>query len=337
MMFWLLFLFTTSAFAQIDTSAIRELDDQLPDYSQTYETPEEKEFTALDRKFNPPKKIVSMEEIIKSGTQKGAVSPGYPMVNLSTNKNETITKLIYVNYFNLEDENGFKYIKNKDGSVQWRIKSDYVEPMKQELVLYEPPHRYTPAPDNIVRTEYDKKLSIPPEVSFYVGTVQGSYMSDLFDDEKAKSGISNQYGIHFFTQWKLPIKAGAVIHYEKSSYDLAGGGQVIYSAPSFGPQFKTRDFELFGHPLRFQTQFRVSPFAKATAETVNGPITFKFNSADLLASIERPIKNRFGEFVLGLYMQNQWLNMKEQPKFVNVRATNETNKSFGLSFAQVFE
>jgi len=336
-MFWLALLISTSAFAQIDTSAIRELDDQLPDYSQSFQSPEEIEYRQHNRKFHPPKKIVLMEEIIKSGTQKGALNPGYPMVNLKTNKQHTVTKPIYVNYFNLEDENGFKYIKNNDGSVIWRIKSDYVEPIKEELVLYEPPHRYTPAPDNIVRAEYDKKLSIPPEVSFYVGTIQGNYMSDLFDDEKAKSGLSNQYGLHFFTQWKLPIKAGVVFHYEKSSYDLSNGGQVIYSAPSFGPQFKTRDFEFLGQPLRFQTQFRVSPFAKATAETVNGSVTFKFNSADLLASIERPIKNRWGEFVLGLYMQNQWLNMKEQPQFVNVQATNQTNKSLGLTFSQVFE
>ena len=336
-MFWPVLLFSTVAFAQIDTSAIRDLDDQLPDYSQSYQSPEEIEYRQHNRKFSPPKKIVPMDHILYSKTKRGALNPGYPIVNLETNKQHTITKPIFVDYFNLEDENGFKYIRNKDGSVQWRVKSDYVEPIKEELIIYEPPHRYTPAPDNIVRAEYDKKLSIPPEVSFYVGTVQGNYMSDLFDDEKAKSGLSNQYGLHFFTQWKLPIKAGVVIHYEKSSYDLASGGQIIYSAPSFGPQFKTRDFELLGQPLRFQAQFRVSPFAKATAETVNGSVTFKFNSADLLASIERPIKNRYGEFVLGLYVQNQWLNMKEQPQFVNVEATNQTNKSLGLSLSQVFE
>lgn len=336
-MFWLLLLFTSKVYAQIDLSAIKELDDQLPDYSQSHQTPELIEYRKQNRKFNPPKKIISMETIINSGTQMGAIKHGNPMVHLATNQIHTASKLIYVNYFNLEDENGFKYIKNKDGKVVWRVQGHYVEPIKEELVLYEPPLRYTPTPDNIVHAEYDKKLSIPPEVSFYVGTVQGNYMSDLFDDEKAKSGLSNQYGLHFFTQWKLPIKAGVVIHYEKSSYDLANGGQVIYTAPSFGPQFKTRDFEFLGQPLRFQTQFRVSPFAKAVAKTVNGEVTFKFNSADLLASIERPIKNRWGEFVLGLYIQNQWLNMKEQPQFVNVRATNETNKSFGLTLAQVFE
>jgi hypothetical protein len=230
-----------------------------------------------------------------------------------------------------------KYLRDEDGSVKWKIRGEAVEPIKDALTLYVPPHRYTPAPDNIVRAEYDKKLSIPPEVSFYAGLVQGDYMSDLLNDNEARSGLSNQYGLHFFTQWKLPIKAGAVLHYENATYKLSNGGQVYYSSLSFGPQFKTREFELAGHPLRFQTHFRVSPFSRASADTAAGNVTFKFNSADLLASLERPIKNRYGEFVLGLYLQSQWLNLKNQSAPVQVEASNETNKSFGLSFAQVFE
>ncbi len=278
-----------------------------------------------------------MDEIKNSGTQMGAVQGGVPFRDLKTNKNFTVSRRMFVRYFNQEDEHGFKYVQNKDGTITWRVLSRYVEPIKEELALYVPPLRYTPAPENIVRAEYDKKLSIPPEVSFYTGVVQGDFMKDLFNDNKAKSGLSNQYGLHFFTQWKLPIKAGGVLHYEKASYRLDNGGQVLYQAPSLGPQFKTKEFEIFGQPIRFQTQFRFSPFAKAAAETIAGKVIYRFNSADLLTSIERPIKNRFGEFVLGFYFQSQWLNLKDQSQAVNVKATNETNKSFGLSLAQVFE
>jgi len=335
-MIWLLLLLSMPAFSQVDLSAIQELDDELPNYQNYKQSDEEIEFQRQNRRYRPPHRIITQEEIFKSGTQQGAIQKGAKLTDLETNKSFRVTKPIYVEYYNLEDENGFKYVLNKSGIVKWRIPSELVEPIKQELDLYVPPHKYTPAPENIVRTEYDKKLSIPPEVSFYTGVVQGDFMKDLFNDNKAKSGISNQYGIHFFTNWKLPVKAGAVLHYEKSSYNLDNGGQVIYSAPSFGPQFKTRDFEILGNPLRLQAQFRVSPLATARADTVNGVVNVKFNSADLLVSLERPIENRFGQFVLGLYSQTQWLNLREQPA-VKVKASNETNKSIGISFAQVFQ
>ncbi len=331
---WLLLaLFTTKAFAQIDVSPIRKFEEELPNFENFKQSDEEINIDRRSGKHVPPVRVIPLTEITKSGTQMGSVLAGVPFHNLTSDKNYKTSKQVYIRYFNLEDENGFKYIQNKDGTVTWRILSRFVEPIKEELALYVPPLKYTPAPDNIVRAEYDTKLSLRPEVTFLAGIVQGDFMQDLFNDPEAKSGSSTQYGVHLFTQWKLPIKAGAVFHYEKTTYKLSNGSQLIYSSPSFGPQFKTKEFEVFTHPLRFQTQFRISPFARAASDEV----TYKFNSADLLASFERPVKNRWGEFVVGLYFQSQWLNLKDQSGDVKVQASNKTNKSIGLSFAQVFQ
>lgn len=336
-MVWLFVCLFNSAFAQVDLSAIQELDEKLPSFNDYKQSDEEIKFTRQNRKFRPPKRTILLGEITKSGTQVGAIQKGAFLRNLETNKNFKVTKLIYVKTFNLEDEHQFRYIQNKDGSVTWTVRSNQVEPLKEELSMYVPPLKYTPAPTNIVRTVYDRKLNIRPEISFYTGVVRGDYMGDLFNDNKARSGLTNQFNVHFFTEWKLPLKVGGVFHYERSSYNLTGGGQVFYTSPSLGPQFKTRDFEFLGQPLRLQTNFRVSPFARATAKTSTVNETFKFNSGDLVASIERPIKNRFGEFVFGVFYQSQWLNLKDQTAAVRVQASNETNKSFGLTFAQVFE
>ncbi|MFP5385910.1 MAG: hypothetical protein ACLGHN_07505 [Bacteriovoracia bacterium] len=336
-MIWFLPLLITTAYAQVDLSAIKELDEELPEFQGYSMSGEDVDYQRQNRRFLPPKRVISLDEIKDSGVSYGAIKESATLSHIPDNKLYQTSRMIYVKYFNKEDEQGFKYLREVDGEVKWKIRGEAVEPLKEELTLYVPPHRYTPAPDNIVRAEYDKKLSIPPEASFYAGFVQGDYMSDLLNDNAARSGISNQFGLHFFTQWKLPIKAGGVLHYEKASYELSSGGQILYSSFSFGPQFKTREFDIAGHPLRFQTQFRVSPLSRASAETTAGSVTFKFNSADLLVSVERPIKNRYGEFVLGLYLQSQWLNLKDQTAPVQVEASNETNKSFGLSFAQVFE
>jgi hypothetical protein len=333
-MIWPLLFIAFNGFAQIDLTSIQKIDDVLPNYSEVQSNPDS-DFLRTSAKYNYPTKITTLEKIQKSGTNKGSIQKGSTLRNLKTNQNFAVTKQIYVNYFNHEDEFGFKYLKSKDGSIEWRIPGRFVEPLREDLTMYERPHRYTPAPV-ISKKVYDKGLKLLPEVSFYSGFVRGNYMRDLFEDNKARSGLTNQYGFHLFTKWDLPVQAGLVFHYEKAIYPLAAGGEVVYSSPSFGPQLKTKTFETFGHPIRFQFQYRVSPFAKATASTQYGSGTFKFNSSDLLASLERPIENRFGEFVLGLFVQAQWLNIKNQTVPVRLRATNEINQATGLSLAQVF-
>jgi hypothetical protein len=335
---WWLALLSLSALAQdnIDVSAINLFDDKLPNPRFIKNDPTEVATEFKKRKFNSPHRTVNLSEIEKSEKEYGAIISGVNMIRIEDNKPFKVTGPIYTQFYRREDEHGFRYLINKDGTTTYKIDGEYVESIKQEMALYEQPLRYTPAPKNISRAEYDKKLSILPEATFYAGYVQSDYMKDLFNDNKAGTGYSTQYGAQISTKWKVPLKVGASIHYESAHYYLSKG-QINYSSLSFGPQFKTKNFELLGYEVRLQTQFRVSPFATATAQTQTGDTTFKFNSADLLTSIEHPIKNYFGEFVVGFFFQSQWLNIKNQTQVVRINSSNQTNKSFGLSIAQVFD
>lgn len=315
--------------AESNLSVVKKLDERL---------------SAIDKLNTDPKRTptksfqsISIDQIKSSGTQMGAISPGVFAIDIETNKKFIISKYIFVTSYNLQDEGGFKYILNNDGTVKWRILGEYVEPIKEELSLYEEPVHYSSTPINTIEQELDKKISIPSEAVFYAGIVNGQYMADLFNDSSTNNGISNQFGGHLFTKWKWPVKAGAALHYEKANYKLNNGTQVNYNSISFGPQVKTKDFEILGQPIRFQAQFRIGPWANATGKTSTGKQIFKFHSNDFLVSIERPINNSFGEFVLSLYSQTQWLNLKDQTTPVNLSSSNVTNNSLGLCIAQVFE
>lgn len=335
-MFWLIFIFTTSAFGQVlDLSALRALEEKLPEYGIKRPQASDLDKSRQERRYRPPTRIIKFSQIQKSGAELGSVKRGAALKRISDNQLYTLGRSIYLRSYRLPDENGYKYLINKDGTTSFKMKGEYIESIEPELVLYEPPHRYTPAPLNQLKAEYDSKLSLKAEVSFYTGVVSGDYMADLFNDPEARSGETIQYGAHLFAEWDLPLTAGVVIHYEQSNYKLSGGS-VSYSSLSFGPQLKTRDFHIGEFPLRFQTQFRISPLARASAKTPNGAVNFKFNSADFLNSLEHPITNRWGEFVIGIFFQTQWLNLKDQPEIVSVKASNELNKAIGLNFAQVF-
>lgn len=337
-MFWLLLL-PFAAMAQseeIDLEAIRVLERELPS-TELVETQEDIEYRRQQIRYRPPYRKVTLDKILNSGTEFGYVKAGKRLIRLKDDEVVTLTESFYAKFFRHEDEQGFKYIQSNDGSCQYKLRSKDFVSIQKETELYEPPLRYTPAPLNIVKADFDNKLSYAPEFSFYMAKVNGNFMRDLFNDKNAIDGTSQQYGAHVSTKWDLPVKVGGVVHFERASYGLTGGGNVYYSALSFGPQFKSKDFDFSGTPLRLQAQFRVSPLARAAAETTRGDVEFKFNSADLLFSVERPVKNGWGEFVVGAFYQQQWLNIKDQPEIVSIKASNKTNNSFGLSLSQVFQ
>lgn len=337
---WFLLLLPILAWSQtddVDVSAIQDLETLLPDHDIRQDAYRNIEFERKYRNFRHPIKKIELPEITSSGTLTAFLKAGTTVYRISDDKAFRTSKDIYLKMYSLQDEHEFHYLKNNDHTCTYRVHTNQITSVAHTIFLYESPTRYVPADPNMLKTVYDKKLRLVPEAAFYAGLVQASYIRDLFNDPKAKFGNMNQYGLHYFTEWKLPMKVGAAVHYERSSYDLSSGGNAFYQALSIGPQFRTNDFDLFETNWRLTTQIRVSPFAKLRSETVGGNIDFKFNSTDLMTTAEHPWVNRWGQFVIGAFHQAQWLNIKDQPRNISVRASNQTNQSFGLFLSQVFQ
>lgn len=335
-MFWILLVLPLNLLAETSFPEIKELEDSLPTAYQDLRSDDE-EIIRQETKYLPPKRIIKLSTILESGTQKGAIPRGVPLFDIETNQTFYVQELIYVDYFKLEDELGYKYIKGKDGSVKWKILSRHVDPIKEELNLYIPPHIYTPAPKDIRRSNYDRYIAILPEAVIQFGLTTPNFMKELFMNPKLESGQTFIVGANAYTQWKLPIKVGLTLKYESTTYSTGDGGNVKYTSPSLGPIIKTKDFVVFDRPFRFYADFRLSPLATASIQTSYFKNKFKFNSTDLGVGVELPYKNRWGEFVLGAFSQTQWLNIKDQEILVNITASNKTNQLFGLSLSQVFE
>lgn len=338
---WPLFLLAlvTAVHAQdVDLESIRKLEEKLPDYNRmSIPRDDDPRRPWIENKYIPPVRPIRWEKIKASGIETSSLQGGVPLIRLDDNTAFTLPRSIFVKHYELPDEHGFKYLVNNDGTTTYRIDTRYVIPIKNELVLYEPPHKYTPAPANKVVVVYDKKLVMNPEGVLSLGHVTGDYMRDLFNDPKARSGTSTQFAFRYATGWKLPLKVGLVANYERATYTLDGGNRAVYTAPSFGPQLKTKDLIFFDSAYRLQLQLRMSPFAKVNAQTDLGQTNMKFNSTDVHAGVELPMKNALGEFVVSAYVQSQWLNIKDQQEIVSVRASNKANTSYGLSLSQVFQ
>ena len=336
-MWWLLFApLIGLAQDENDLNEVRNLEKKIK-ASQYSSFADEDERKTRKLRYKHPYQTVRFKQIIMSGTEHGYVSAGRTLLRIKDNHPVELSESFYGKFYKLQDDMGYRYIENNNGECEYKIKTEHFNSIELELALYEPPLTYAPAPKNIMRTEYDHHLKWRPEVSFLAGLVQGNYMVDLFNDKKAQTGLTTQYSFQIDSNWKMPIQPGLAFQVERANYNLKGGGSIEYSSFSFGPQFKTKDFNFFGYEMRFKTQLRTGPFAKAIGKTQNGNVTFNFNATDLLLNLEHPIQNNWGQFAFGLFYGAQWLSMKNQPEIISVKASNQINKSFGLTFAQVFE
>lgn len=334
-MFWILLLINSNLFAGENLQAIRNFQKKLPRYDNSIQ---DDQFTRWKtRKYLPPVREVTLDKIVQSGTFQGHIPANSNIVNVNDNTTKKNNIPFQGLFYNLPDEYGFKYLISKDGSTTFKIHESQIENLTGISQMYERPLTYTPAPANVTKINYDSNLSLKPEFSFYAGLVEGNFFRDFFNDSKAYLGQTTQYGFHYFTKWKYPVKVGAVLHYELSSYSLTGGGNAKYSSFSIGPQFKSKEFELMEKVVRFQMQYRFSTLANISGETIYGSVSEKLNSSDLLVSLEHPIKNKWGEFVLGFFIQRQWLNIRQQSQIVSLRSSTNFNQAYGLSISQVLE
>ena len=321
---------------EIDLSTIEELEQNLPSYQSTeVDDPSSQTRRAQERRYRPPRQIITMGEIEMSGIEYGSIRPGIPVADVKTNKSKIISRPIYVKSYRLSDENGFRYLINKDGETTYKVSVDHFDPIKEETSLYVPPTKYQPVLVRRNISDYDTKLRIVPEIGGGADLVSSSFISDILNDTEANSGYSSRVFANAYTDWKLPVKVGATVHFERSFYKV-DAGRAETSSLSFGPLARSKNFSLWETPVRFMGQFRLSPFTTMSYENSLGSGTFKFNTYAILAAVEFPMKNFLGEFTLAPYYQQQWFSLKDQQEIVKLKSKSTSNSSFGLMISQAF-
>ncbi len=321
---------------EIDLSTIEELEQNLPDYKTSDTDDQSAQIRrAQERRYRPPRQIIHMSEIEVSGVEYGSIRPGIPVTNVKTNSTKIISRPIYVKSYRLPDENGFRYLINKDGETVFKVSVEHFDPIKEETTLYVPPTKYQPVLVHKNISDYDTKLRVVPEVGGGADIVSSSFVSDILNDSEANFGYSSRVFANIYTDWKLPVRVGATAHFERSFYKVSGG-KAETSAFSFGPLARSKNFSIGETEFRLMGQFRLSPFSSMNYENSIGSGTFKFTTYAVMAAIEFPIQNFIGEFTIAPYYQQQWFTLKDQQEIVKLESKTNSNASFGLMLSQAF-
>lgn len=321
---------------EIDVSVLKELEQNLPSYqSAEVDDPSGQVRRAQERRYRPQRQVIPMSEIELSGVEYGSIRPGIPVTDVKTNKNKIINRPIYVKSYRLADENGFRYLINKDGETVYKVSLDHLDPVKEEIALYVPPKKYQPVLVRKNISDYDLKLKIVPEVGAGADLVSSAFVADILNETSANQGYSSRVFVNAFTRWDLPVKIGATVHFERSFYKV-DSGRAETSSLSFGPLARSRDFTIGQTTIRLMGQLRLSPFTTMNYENAIGSGSFKFNTYAALVALEFPIKNFLGDFSVAPYYQQQWFNLKAQQEKVKLESESSSNRSFGLMLSQAF-
>ncbi len=330
MLIVLISLFVSNAEAQI--KELYDLDVRTPIFLD--EKKEEREISYPKNKFEPINPSVGLEEILTSPEELGVIKAGTYVYHLDNSKKVLLDKDIYIRFHRRPDEQGFKYLVNKNGDIKYKVETNYIFSIAPETVMYEPPHSYTPAPKR-KKVFWDEKLKTNLELGLAVSMMKGDFLQDLLNLDAAPSGQLNHIGANYLADWSWPVKVGLGAYYQTGSFNT-DGGTTNFSSLSFGPIFKSKNFYPREIPVRLQAQVRYSPFAKMDVNISNGSTGFDFNTTDLLVGVEFPIQNKWGEFVISLFTHYQWLNLKNQDEIVNIESSNKPNQAIGLGISQVF-
>lgn len=336
MIFLLMLLFNISGEAnELDLKDVRALS-ELEHQQQSFIEKKKDDRVIRENKnrFPPYEVSVGLEEILTSPEELGALKKGTPIYTFEGSRKLVLTKDIYIRFHRQPDEQGFKYLVSKNGSIHFKVETNHIHSIAPETVMYEPPHTYTPAPE-IKRIHWDEKLKARYEIGAATSFVQGTYLQDLLNLDSAPKGQLNQLGGNVMANWNWPVKVGLGAYYHQGSFKT-DGGTTTFTSLSFGPVFKSKNFYPFEIAVRLVGQIRYSPFGKMNVEISNGETSFDFNTTDFLFGIELPFENKWGEFVVSLFSHSQWMNLKNQEEVVNINSSNKANQAVGVGIAQVF-
>lgn len=332
MLFSFLLLFFSSAHAQ-ELSELEELS-KYNKKTSIFSDRKQIKIRETKNKYDPTFVKVGLEEILSSPEELGVIKSGSFIYLIEDSKKVYLDKDIFIRFHRQPDEQGFKYLISKNGDISYKVETKDIHSIAQETALYEPPHSYTKAPE-IKRIHWDEKLNSKIEISFALSSVEAHYIGDLLNLESTPSGQMTHLGLSYLADWDWPIKVGIGAYYQEAKYDT-DGQTTSFRSLSFGPTFKTKNFNPFNIEVRLFTQMRYSPMAKVDAQLSRGSTSFDFNTTDFLAGLEFPLKNRWGEFVVSAFTHYQWMNLKNQEEIVNIESSNKPNQAFGLGFSQVF-
>jgi hypothetical protein len=331
------YLFSFNLFAQpeLDTKDIEEITNKDVDLQNLPVVDNiDREYF---RRYSSPLKSIDIEVIKSSPIERLVVRKNTSFVKIENNSIYYGKDSFIVKGHTQPDEQGFIYVVDKNGNVKYKVHIDSTEPLKEELILHEPPKYFSVVNDKkIKKKEFDQDLEFSPEPFFHYDLVWAEFTRDLLDDPNAYSAKGYRYGANFLVNWKTNFRYGLAAEYQEVDHQLKDGN-AKFSAITLGPVFHSSSFSIFDNPCEISASALWGIKADLVTEESDGASrSYRLAPMNISIAIDRPFKNSYGDFRFGIEYRKQWVDVLSSSEDVRLNTTSTTNNFLGFYVAQSF-
>lgn len=334
--FFMLIILSGTLFANENVSLknVQELKKRLPDY-QWIDLMEEGESEYTSPRYYPPKKFTSYDEIKNSPIRQMIIKKRAQLVRMHDDKVFYLTKNALVNAHILIDEGDYLYLIDEKNQFFFKVSLNSALPVGDIVKIYEPPKLYKEFKKDTFTQIDNFSPRFYPELIVSTGVTQSVFTEDLLEDNRAKTTFYTRYGVAGFVDFQKKVKTGLTVQYERSLHYLKDHNRALFSSLSIGPIVRSPTFNQDDWPWQISAQMRWAPNSTLTTDT-SSSTRFVMNVTALQLAFEHPIKNDWGEMILGFGFQRQWINLRRQDSYVRLDSDNNQNDQYGFTLSQSF-
>lgn len=274
---------------------------------------------------------IGLKDLVKSGTFIGVIRRGTKLVHLRTGKLHYNQKLITVKAYRRSDYEGYKLLINKNGFSTYKVLANQIESIKTISRLYEEPAKYQEVSKKLKSNIIESQLNLKGQLNFHFGISQSQLLKELARTNK-NSGQTTRYEGQIYSQFKFPVHLGFTINYENIEASFSDGTRYSLSALSLGPMAKTKTLFWGEAEYSFFTQVRHAVFAKAQVKSAIFTGDYNLSQTSFVLGGERRVKLFFGDIMVGLNYQRQWMKPSSENLPTNFKSENNTSDAYVLSF-----
>ena len=253
---------------------------------------------------------VQISDILKSATFMGLIPKKARLIKISDNSLHYTTREIKVKAYRKKDFENCFLLRNKDGSISYKVAINNITPIDDMINTHEQPRYFTPiVKKNSETTLFDPPMKFQTEFNFHFGLNAANFTRDLINDSDFL-GLSNRFEIINYVSWNFPIKIGLSLGLQQDYANLKNNskfsGNTFYFAPSIKSNLSELGFDLESKNLFATAMLKSSIFSNMTVSSPGGIDEYSFYNLAFSFGLQKESQWTIGNFIYGFDIQRQW-------------------------------
>jgi hypothetical protein len=279
---------------------------------------------------------VKLKDITGSKIILIALSKGTKIINFQSNDDILLRKNMVVNIYEVSDEFGYFYIKSKKNELKYKVHREDIHKLDRVTKMVDDPDTFTPEKPKKKHQYYDRNFYLTHQFSFDVAYTASESVQALLNERDALFGESTSYSYSLYSNWNYPFQSGLTCMWENTLFKRGAYTDLIRRSFQLGAIIKSEDIWWRKRRFQFSLKVMTSLYSAFNATYTGGDDRYDLSMTTFYIGVEHLWKNRIGDFVIGMALKRQWIDLEDPSQSANQTDVNGVDTSVGIYFAQGF-